>query len=454
MTTVRLESIGCRLNTSEMESLARQLAACGHRVVGPGQPADVCVFNTCTVTAIASRKSRQVVHQLKRANPDARIVVTGCYAEMEPERLRDLGLDLVVGNADKDRLIELLDDAGLIEAGEPDGAGSPGPFAGTGRTRAFVKVQDGCDNRCTFCVVTLARGSGISRTDDDVLREMRDLVGAGYREAVLSGVHLGSYGHDRGEPRALGRLVRRILDETPLERLRLSSLEPWDLDNGFFDLFEDPRLLPHLHLPLQSGCDATLHRMARRTSQAEFANLVAAARDRVPGIAISTDVIVGFPGETDDEFQQSLAYVRQQAFSRLHVFRFSARQGTRAAAMPGQVAGPEAARRGQAMQALGAELEKSFAARSVGHTRPVLWETAEDRGPDRRWSGLTDHYVRVETQVPAETDLTNQITRTRLVATLPGGLLGEIAEGDVATRGAPAPGRLPVLNPGGRAPAT
>jgi threonylcarbamoyladenosine tRNA methylthiotransferase MtaB len=441
---VRLESVGCRLNISEMESLARQVAAAGHRVVGPSETADLLVFNTCTVTATASRKSRHILRQLKRANPNASVVATGCYAEMEPDRLEALGLDLIVPNADKDHLAGILRERGLLpDPTEP--VTEPPPFLEGSRIRAFLKVQDGCDNRCTFCIVTVARGAGASRTPDSVIQEVRELESAGYREAVLSGVHLGSYGHDQGDRHGLFRLVRRLLRETSIPRLRLSSLEPWDLDDAFFDLFDDPRLLPHLHLPLQSGCDATLQRMARRTTQAEFASLVEAARRRNPDMAISSDIIVGFPGETEDEFNQSLEFVEAMAFSRLHIFRYSARLGTRAATMPHQVPGPVAAERSRRMHELGAAQEAAFAGRFVGRTVPVLWEAPEDFGDTRRWSGLTDYYVRVATEAPATIDLTNRVTPTRIAATLPGGLLGEVAGVSIPNLIEPQSNRLPVL---------
>jgi threonylcarbamoyladenosine tRNA methylthiotransferase MtaB len=258
---VRLESVGCRLNIGEIEAMARGLAKAGHRVVGPGAPAELCILNTCTVTAIASRKSRQLIRQIKRANPSAAVIVTGCDAELAPSEMEEIGVDLVVGNAEKERLLELAEAEGLLDTPpiDPDDQELFEPGDST-RTRAFLKVQDGCDNRCTFCVITIARGAGRSVPADAIVEELHDLHQLGYREVVLSGVHLGSYGHDLGDQRGLQRLVERALTETVVERLRLSSLEPWDLDAGFFEIFSNPRLLPHLHLPLQSGCDERHHR--------------------------------------------------------------------------------------------------------------------------------------------------------------------------------------------------
>lgn len=424
---VRLESVGCRLNMGEIEALARSLAAAGHRVVGPGEAADLCILNTCTVTSMASKKSRQLIRQIKRGNPDATVVATGCDVELAPHAALDAGVDLVVGNSDKDRLLEIADGRGLLR--EPDPDLDQTNFYGPGdslRTRAFLKVQDGCDNRCTFCVTTIARGPGRSVPRTRLLDEVRELVRLGYREVVLTGVHLGSYGHDTGDRHGLKGLVEAVLTATAVARLRLSSLEPWDLDAGFFEVFADPRLLPHLHLPLQSGCDATLKRMARRTSRSEFSRLVADARRVVPDLGISTDVIVGFPGETDAEFAETVGFVDRISFSRLHIFRYSRRKGTRAALMPGQVPAPVAQERSRRMHLLGAELERRFNLGLLGRTADVLWETGEDLDDSLRWSGLTPNFVRVTTTTPTDRDLENQVTPTEIVEVVPGGLVGRI----------------------------
>ena len=424
---VRLESIGCRLNIGEIDAMARRLAKAGHRVVGPGTQAELCILNTCTVTAIASRKSRQLIRQLKKTNPSAVVIVTGCDAELAPSEMVEIGVDLVVGNAQKERLLELAEAEGLLETAstDPDDQDLFEP-GGSNRTRAFLKVQDGCDNRCTFCVITIARGAGRSVPADAIIEELQDLQRLGYREVVLSGVHLGSYGHDLGDQRGLQRLVERAFTETAVERLRLSSLEPWDLDAEFFEVFRSPRLLPHLHLPLQSGCDKTLRRMARRTSREEFSKLVRDARRAVPDLAISSDIIVGFPGETDGEFEQSIALVEELAFSRLHIFRYSRREGTLAEKMADQVPGPVAQERSRRMHALAADLENRFNSKLVGRTTDVLWETAEDHGDAVRWSGLTPNYVRVSATTTPDEDLMNVVTPTEIVEVVPGGVAGRI----------------------------
>ncbi len=429
MARVRIESIGCRLNIGEMEAVARSLTGRGHRVVTAGEPADLCVFNTCTVTAMASRKSRQVLRQLRRANPGATMVATGCYAEMAPEALSDLGMDLIVGNQDKDRLIEILEEKGLLAIEENDAGETVRTEAGPDphrRTRAFLKVQDGCDNACSFCVVTVARGPGRSRSPQTVIDDISRVLDAGYLEVILSGVHLGSYAHDSGDRNGLQHLVERILGLGAVPRLRLSSLEPWDLSPDFFDLFTDPCLMPHLHLPLQSGCDATLRRMARKTTQKKFETLVAGARQRVPDISISTDVMAGFPSETDAEFENSIAFVKTMDFSHLHVFRYSIREGTPAATMGHQVPGPVATERSRRLHSLNAQAEAAYAASFEGRDLDVLWESAEDYGPGLRWSGLTPHALRVVTETASQAELYNRITPTRILTAVPGGVLGRV----------------------------
>ena len=246
-----------------------------------------------------------------------------------------------------------------------------------------------------------------------LLDEVRELVDSGYREIVLSGVHLGSYGQDLGHRRGLKGLIEAILSATAVRRLRLSSLEPWDLDAISSKFLPTSRVLPHLHLPLQSGCDDTLRRMARRTSRREFSQLVADARRAGPDVAVSTDVIVGFPGENDHEFEESFSFVEEMAFSRLHIFRYSPRAGTLAATMPDRVSVPVAQERSRRMHALGAEMEQRFNSNLVGRTLDVLWETAEDLGNALRWSGLTPNYVRTATMRPNDEDLSNRSRRPR-----------------------------------------
>ena len=413
---VFLHSIGCRLNHSEIETMARQLLAAGHEIVADAGAADKVIINTCAVTAEAARDGRSLTRRIHRDNAGAEIVLTGCYATIAPQELaRVQGAGRIIANKDKASLIQILDPQARIDLPVFDQEPILRDFlaGNVGHTRAFVKVQDGCDNRCTFCVTTIARGEGQSRHLGDVVAEIQALATAGYQEAVLTGVHLGSYGHDFGNRAGLRDLVQAILQYTNIPRLRLSSLEPWDLSPDFFTLWQDARLLPHLHLPLQSGSDTILRRMARRTSRASFHELVDAARVAIPDLSLSTDVIVGFPGETEADFDESLAYVRQIGFGRLHVFSYSPRPGTAAARFPNQVHGAVKKERTRRMIELGQELSLNFHRHYVGRTLDVLWET--NTGADKeglRWIGYSDNYIRVTAHGPA--DLFNTVTPTQL----------------------------------------
>jgi threonylcarbamoyladenosine tRNA methylthiotransferase MtaB len=386
-------------------------------VVGDPAGAQLMVVNTCAVTGEAARKSRKFIGGLHRQNPAAPMVVTGCFAELEPTRAAELaGVDLVVGNGDKDRLVDLvidrIDPAAMpAMATEPDGSHV---YQHRGRTRAFVKVQDGCRNRCTFCIVTVARGDERSRTVDDVVGEVRDLHDAGYQEAVLCGVHLGGYGSDLGTD--LAALVREVLARTEIPRVRLSSLEPWDLPADFFTLWDDPRLMPHLHLPLQSGSDSVLKRMSRRCSTDDYAALADAARAAIPDLTLTTDLIVGFPGETEAEWRDTVRFVDRIGFGHMHIFSFSPRDGTKAARLSGQLRGDVKRARSRELHELAARMKRDHLAGFVGSEREVLWEGAGDPLPDGRlaWTGYTDNYLRVRTEVAAPADLENVIAPARL----------------------------------------
>ena len=429
---VFLDQLGCRLNFSENSSLAGRLSAAGHRIVGRPEDAHVIVLNTCAVTAQAARKSRQASRHLHKRNPNARIAITGCYATLAPQESAQLpGVELVADNQSKEMLHTLLEpwsaqfsDPEDLDRIQPHGTPfSPAPAADEGgRTRAFVKVQDGCQNRCTFCIVTALRGDSRSRPTADVVREVQELVENGYREAVLTGVHLGAYGRDLpGSAHTdLKELTAAILTDTDIARLRLSSLEPWELADGFFDLWQrwPGRLCPHLHLPLQAGTDAQLRRMARRCTVASFRKLVADARAAIPDLIITSDLIVGFPGETDADFEEGLCFVEEMRFAHAHIFPFSARAGTAAAGFDGQVPKARKQERSRRMHQVAARTGQLERIRNVGTTRPVLWEGRGQQLTDQAdtvlFNGLTDNYLRVMAQAPAGLDLGNKITPVRL----------------------------------------
>ena len=415
--SVYLTQLGCRLNEAEVESWARSFQAAGHRVVASPERAQLVVVNTCAVTAEAARKSRKLVSGLHRRNPSAHLVVTGCFADLEPQAAAALmGVDLVVANRDKDRLVaratgELDLDAMPAMASDPEGAHA---FR-EARTRAFVKVQDGCRNQCAFCVVTIARGEERSRTVEEVIAEVRALEAAGCREVVLCGVHLGGYGSDLGLD--LVTLVDRLLRATAIPRLRLSSLEPWDLPDDFGALWSDRRLLPHLHLPLQSGCDRVLRRMARRCMTASYARLVDRLRRDVADLHLTTDLIVGFPGESEADFAETMAFAEAIGFAHVHVFPFSPRAGTRAAGLSGRLRGDQIRARSAELHRLAARMKAEHLARAVGQTREVLWESGDELdGGRRRFAGYTDTYLKVETEVAMGIELENRIEAVELRA--------------------------------------
>jgi threonylcarbamoyladenosine tRNA methylthiotransferase MtaB len=419
---VFVQSLGCRLNQSEAEALARQFATVGYTVVSTPERADLCVVNTCAVTAEAAHKSRRAAGALNRANPGARIAMIGCYATLAPEqcaRLPNVGWAL--SNEQK------VGTVACVARVAPPAASPMGNEAhqliekGVLHTRAFVKVQDGCDNRCTYCVTRVLRGPARSRAVPDVVAEVHALAQEGYGEAVLTGVNLAGYGRDLNLPGGLRTLVETLLTHTDIPRLRLSSLEPWDLDDSFLTLWPNPRLCRQLHLPLQSGCDTILRRMRRPITLGAFAELVALARAAVPDLAVTTDIIVGFPGEDERAFRASCEAVEALAFSRLHVFRYSPRPMTAAARMPDQVK-PEVARvRALTVRRLGREQADRFRQRFLGRELIVLWERARQPG---MWAGLTDNYLRVVTR--AGEDLHNRFTATRLLTIEGQQIVGDI----------------------------
>ncbi len=421
---IYLDTVGCRLNQSEIETYARQFRAAGHILVSDPGEADLTIVNTCTVTTAAAADSRKKIRGATRAG-SGEVIATGCWATMEPQNAGILpGVSRVIPNINKDGLVsevlQISPESFDLEPVERE----PIPGARL-RTRAFIKAQDGCDNRCTFCITTVARGGGVSRPIQEIIEDIQAAHRGGTQEAVLTGVHLGSWGSDLNTPLHLKSLVEAILQETDIPRLRLSSLEPWDLDEDFFTLWENNRLARHLHLPLQSGCAETLRRMARKTSPDEYADLVTSARAAIPHAAITTDVIVGFPGESEAEFEESLAFVQRMNFAGGHVFTYSARPQTAAARLPDHVPHPVRKARNTRMRAVFEKSQMAYQERFVGKNMPVLWESATSIGP-QGWtvSGLTDNYLRVRAQAPQQ--LWNQITPVKLAQLSDGGLIGQL----------------------------
>jgi threonylcarbamoyladenosine tRNA methylthiotransferase MtaB len=391
------------------------------------------VINTCTVTASADADSRKSIRRAALAGVD-KVVVTGCWVTMHPEEARTLiGDNTIVQNREKDNLVELVvENSDLSFDLEPlQREIIPGKRS---RTRAFIKAQDGCDNRCTFCITTIARGSAQSKKIDDLIFEINSLTSESInesrtpvREIVLTGVHLGAWGKDLISPLTLKDLISAILNNTTVPRIRLSSLEPWDLDDDFFNLWVNPRMCRHLHLPLQSGCAATLRRMARKTSLKSYRELIQKARTAIPGVAITTDIITGFPGETEREFAESIEFVRKMHFAGGHVFTYSERSGTAAAKMPNPIEVPIRKNRNSEMRAVLKESQKDYQNRFSGSFLDVLWESSEQVG-EGEWllSGLTDNYLRIFSK--SEQNLWNQISRVQVMGVSDAGIKGVLCK--------------------------
>jgi len=437
--TVALTTLGCKVNQADSDQWLRHFVERGYEVVDFDQSADAYIVNTCTVTHVADRKSRQLLRQARRQNPAGLVVATGCYASVAPDDLaRMTEVDLIVGDADKARLVDLVHERleGDEERPLETASGLLGP-----RHRAFVKVSDGCNKFCAFCIVPYARGRERSADPDAVVARVGELVQGGFREVVLTAVHMGTYGHDLTPPTSLERLVGRVLDDVPVERLRLSSIEPEDFPQEILELWANSRLCRHFHLALDSGCDATLQRMRRRYRAAEYRALVAEIRAAVPDVAITTDVMVGFPGETDEEFAESQRFVEEMGFAGIHVFPYSSRRRTTASKLPNHVQPPVKKERTEVMLRIAEESARRFRAVFLGRTVPVLFEGGVT-GFDgvTRWEGLTDNYQRV--RVVSAGDLTNQILPTRLTA-----VANDAVEGEVVGVVPAAPRRVGVRIP-------
>ena len=422
-------TLGCKVNQFETETMEGLFRARGYDVVPFEERADVYVVNTCSVTHLSDRKSRQLIRRAARTNPSACIAVTGCYAQVAPEEIRALdGVRVVIGTKERARIVD------YVEASLRADTGVAGTItdimqarvfediplhAMPHRTRAFLKIEDGCQNFCTFCIIPYARGPVKSRELSAVAREMHLLTEAGFHEVVLTGIHLGAYGIDLAARPTLADACRTALAEAGLRRLRLGSLESVELSHDLLELMRtEPRFAAHLHLPLQAGSDTVLRAMNRHYTTGQFAQLLADVRAAVPGVAISTDIIVGFPGETEEDFAAGLDFVRQMGFARMHVFPYSARRGTPAARRTDQVPPMVRKERAARMQALAEELAEAYHRSVLGSAAEVLFEACEEGVTD----GLTETYIRVYTDAPVTR---GEIVPMRLMHLSRDGIWGE-----------------------------
>lgn len=507
-TTFAVATLGCKVNQADSEAISEQMSAAGFVQRDFNEAADIYIVNTCTVTHLGDRSSRLMISQARRRQPDALLVVTGCYAELNPQGVAALpGVSLVIGNQQKDALVETIEahrQTAAAEASEegqrsapsqqegqapprhsqeahdfvdrargvslaypllpvispqeqhigsdvaleidpseaepqPDNperaslfteSAAPGPASHAHlhtRTRVQMKVQDGCDNRCTYCIVPYVRGASRSRSIGAVVEHVQRKVRAGFQEIVLTGIHLGDYHPADDEKQDLGDLIAALLRETEIRRIRVSSLEPEDFRLEWLDLWRDPRMCRHFHLPMQSGSDYVLRRMARRYNSARYREIITTAKRLIPGVAISTDIITGFPGESDEDFELTYQLASELQFAKMHVFRFSPRQGTPAARMKGQIKDETKKARSERLLRLNELDAREFRQQFLGETVDVLIEGRKHG----RWEGLTDNYLRVELESvpgPAERDWQNTLVRVRLQELVEDGIAGTLIE--------------------------
>lgn len=422
MKKAALHNLGCKVNAYETEAMQHLLEEAGYEIVPFTQKADVYVINTCSVTNMADRKSRQMLHKAKKNNPDSIVVAAGCYVQTsEKEVLNDLSVDIVIGNDRKHDLVRLLEEYSLDSVNDTVDDINDGKHdfeelfidQTKEHTRAFIKVQDGCNQFCSYCIIPYARGRVRSRRFENVIAEVERLAANGFKEVVLTGIHLSSYGVDLEEAVGLLELIQAVNAVKGIERIRLGSLEPKIVTEHFAsELSKLDKICPHFHLSLQSGCDATLKRMNRKYTTKEYERGCELLRKYFVHPAITTDVIVGFPGETEEEFEQTKAYLEHIHFYEMHIFKYSKRKGTRAAVMPDQIDEQIKAARSEKLIALGHDMSKEFRKFYIGKNEEVLFEEKAVIGDKEYFVGYTKEYVKVAKET--DENLENQIVSGRI----------------------------------------
>ena len=435
MKKAALHNLGCKVNAYETEAMQEMLENAGYEIVPFKEGADIYIINTCTVTNIADRKSRQMLHRARKMNPDAVVVAAGCYVQAQDGKEADPCIDIVLGNNHKKDLIKILEEYYQRRSAGAPGVEREGENACTveeiedinqtseyeklhltkpgDHTRAYIKVQDGCNQFCTYCIIPYARGRVRSRETEDVVREVKELAGNGYKEVVLTGIHLSSYGIDHDGERHLLDLIRAVHEVDGIMRIRLGSLEPGIITEEFAsELSRLPKICPHFHLSLQSGCDDTLKRMNRRYTSAEYYEKCCILRKYFDDPALTTDVIVGFPGETEEEFSQSLAFVDKVDFYETHIFKYSKREGTKAARMDGQIDEQVKTARSAVMIELDRKKRKAYEQRFIGKTVEVLVEEDAEINGKNVQTGHTKEYIKVALQ--NSENLRNRIVKVQI----------------------------------------
>lgn len=422
MKKATLHNLGCKVNAYETEAMQHLLEEAGYEIVPFTQKADVYVINTCSVTNMADRKSRQMLHKAKKNNPDSIVVAAGCYVQTsEKEVLNDLSVDIIIGNDRKHDLVRLLEEYSLDSVNDTVDDINDGKHdfeelfidQTKEHTRAFIKVQDGCNQFCSYCIIPYARGRVRSRRFENVIAEVERLAANGFKEVVLTGIHLSSYGVDFEEATGLLELIQAVNAVKGIERIRLGSLEPKIVTEHFAsELSKLDKICPHFHLSLQSGCDATLKRMNRKYTTKEYERGCELLRKYFVHPAITTDVIVGFPGETEEEFEQTKAYLEHIHFYEMHIFKYSKRKGTRAAVMPDQIDEQIKAARSEKLIALGHDMSKEFRKFYIGKNEEALFEEKAVIGDKEYFVGYTKEYVKVAKKT--DENLENQIVSGRI----------------------------------------
>ncbi len=415
---VQFFTLGCKTNLYESDAMAEQFRRAGYSVITQNEDADVCVINTCTVTGTGAQKSRQMIRKVRRAHPEAILAVTGCLAQTDGEALREsLGIDLLLGNKYRSRIVELVERAktgekivaveDILKEREYEELGIT---ARQGRVRANLKIEDGCNNFCSYCIIPYARGPVRSRNLEEIRREAEELGKAGYREAVLTGIHIGSYGKDKADGITLLDVIETVHQAEGIRRIRLGSLEPVTVTEEFVNRMKGlPKLCPQFHMSLQSGCDATLKRMRRRYTAGEYREAVCRLREAFPDVAITTDLMVGFAGETAEEFEESYAFCKEIGFAQMHIFPYSVRKGTAAEKLPDQVPETVKTERAGRMLALASEMKEAFYRGFIGRTLPVLVEQRKGG----YYHGTCANYLDVK--LKSEQALTGELLPVKLV---------------------------------------
>lgn len=433
MKTAAFYTLGCKVNQYETEAIAEQFTSKGYEIRDFSEPADVYVINTCSVTAMSDRKSRQIIRRAKKQNPHSTVIVTGCYAQVAPDEVLKIdGVNLVIGTNEKSRIVaeaeKLTEAAKSVCVHDISHTHDFEEMAVSGyssMTRAYIKIQEGCNQFCSYCIIPYARGPIRSRNPKAVVEEAKRLVADGFTEIILVGIHIASYGLDRKDT-SLADIILEINKLSGIKRIRLSSIEPMTLSPAFIEKISPAdKLCPHFHLSLQSGCDETLKRMNRRYTTAQYAEIVKSIRESFEGAAITTDIMTGFPGETDEEFEKSAEFAEKMKFSDIHIFKYSPRPGTPAAKYPNQITPEKKDERSKVLERIRQKSEKEYLSGFIGTEAEVLFEQPSEKYKGY-FEGKTANYITV--LVKSDEDLSFKYRTVKLCEVVDGGIMGEFDE--------------------------